>query len=233
MLDNNKEKKESSNSELLELLAKYNPYYNEDKYSYKRETYIFDYINLDDNTSEFIETFKKLDFVAIFKDKIIEFLNKIISKIKNISNFDTILELIDIKKISKVDEFIALLKDKYEKVIKRQIESLTDKEELNKAVNIIAKFVVLLFIHEKNLNFIENETNKQDKRISSLIYKELMRIYKGDESKEIKERIYQKYLNKLENVDNIIDLIDCLEEEDKKIFFEKLMKKCEFSEEEY
>ena len=94
-LDINKEKKELSNSEIIGFALKYNPYYNEEKYSYKRETYIFDYVNLDDINEQYIETLKAFEFERMFKDNIIEFLNKMTSKIKNISNFGTILELID------------------------------------------------------------------------------------------------------------------------------------------
>ena len=84
-----------------------------------------------------------------------EFLNKIISKIKNISNFGTVLELIDIKKIWLVYEYYGLLKDKYEYIIKRQIDSLTGKELVND-VKILAKFVDLIYIHEKKVAILLN-----------------------------------------------------------------------------
>ena len=233
LLDNNKESnKELSNSEILGFVEAFNPYYKEEKYSYKRDTYIFDYINLDDNSEQFIETFQKLKFEEMFKDNINEFLNKMISKIKNIPNFGTILTLIDIKKTSKVDEFYNQLKDKYESVIKKQIDSLTGKE-LDDAIEITAKFVDLLFIHEKDCKFIEQKINKLNKKISSLIYNELMRRCKGDEYKPMKELIYKKFLNKLENIDNIIELIGSLDKDDKKTFLEELMKKCLFTKEEY
>ena len=228
LLDNNAG---LSNSEKLGFVEDFNPYYKEDKYSYKRDTYIFDYINLDDNSEEFIETFKKLDFETMFKDKIIEFLNVMTSKIKNISNFGTILELIEVKKITEIDEFFRQLKDKYEQ-IKRQLDSLNDKD-LNKAVKILAKFVDMIFVHEKNCNFIQEKINKLDKQISSLIYNELMRRCKGDEYKSMKELIYQKFLNKLENINNIIELIESLDEKDKKEFLEELLKKCQFEKEDY
>jgi hypothetical protein len=173
----------------------------------------------------------------MFKDKMIEFLNVMISKIKNISNFDTILELINIKKITKVDEFFSLLKEKYDKVVKKQIESLTDNEkELNKAVVIIAKFVNLLYIHEKNCNFIKENIDKLDKKISFLIYNELMIICKGDEYKEMKDLIYKIFLNNLENINSIIDLIVSLDKKDKKDkidFLKELMRKCQFTKEEF
>ena len=228
-LDNDNE---LSNAQILALVQGFNPYYKEDKYLYKRDTYIFEYINLDDNNKQFIKTFQDLDFETMFKDKIIEFLNIMTSKIKNISNFGTILELIDKKKISsKINEYFKLLKDKFE-LIKRQIESLSDKE-LEEAVEILAKFVNLIYTHENNCDFIKKKIDKLDKKISSLIYNELMRTCKGDQYKEMKELIYQKFLHKLENIDNIIKLIDSLSKEDKKDFLEELMKKCKFTRAEY
>ena len=130
LLNINKKNKKLSNSEILVLVVAFNPYYKEDKYIYKRDSSIFDYIDLDDNDEQFIETFKNLKFEKIFKDNKIEFLNKMISKINNISNFGTILKLIDIKKISKINDFYYQLKDKYEHKAMAQIDSLTGKQLL-------------------------------------------------------------------------------------------------------
>ena len=227
------ETKNLSNSEILGFIVQYNPYYQEERYKYFRDISIFDYIDLDDNEKEFIESFKLFNFEIIFEDNIMEFLNKMISKIKNISNFNTILELINIKRISKVTEYYALLKDKYENVIKRQIESLTDKK-LDNAVKILAKFIDLIYIHEKKCCiFIENTINKLDKNLCFLIYIELMRRCEGDEYKEMKKYIYKKILNKLEDNVNIIKFIDNLEKENKNDFFEELFQLCQFTKEEY
>ena len=75
-----------------------------------------------------------------------------------------------------------------------------------------------------------------DKKISCLIYNELMKICKGKEYKPMKEFIYRKFLNKLNNIgdfDDIIDFIDSLDNNDKNIFLKELMKKCEFTKEEF
>jgi hypothetical protein len=226
------DKNELSNSEKMGIIEEFNPYYKEDKYSDKRDAHIFDYINLDDNSEEFIDTFRHLQFERMFKDNIIEFLNVLVSKIKNISNFGTILELIDIRKISKADEYFALLKDKYKKIIKTQIESLTDGE-LYIAVMILAKFVDLIYFHEKNCDFIKQEIDKLDKKISSLIYNELIRRCRGDEYNEMKKFIYQKFLNKLENFNDIIAFIYSLDKYDKEVFMKELMEQCQFTKEEY
>ena len=229
--------KELSNSEILGYIQNYNPYYKEDKYAHKRETYIFDYVNFENNDDQqfkqFIDTFKNLKFEIIFKDNITEFLNKMVSKITNIYTFDTIMELININGInSKVDDFLGMLKDKYEYVIKKEVESLTGVQ-LKEAVKVIAKFVDLIFINENNNYFIENKINKLDKKISPLIYNELMRRCKGDKYKNMKNFIFKQFLNKIDNINNIIDLIDSLGKDDETAFLKELMKKCKFTKEEF
>ena len=50
---------------MLGFFVEFNPYYKEGKYFFKTEPYFFDYIYLDDNANEFIETFKNLNFEVI------------------------------------------------------------------------------------------------------------------------------------------------------------------------
>ena len=146
-------------------------------------------LNIDDNNDQFIKTFKELEKEPKFKDNKVEFLNKMISKIENMSNFGIFLELINLKKIRIINknDFFSQLKDKFDD-IKWQIDSFTD-EQLNKAIKIIAKFFDLIYIHEKNCNFIEKQINKLDKNIRFLIYKELIRRCNADKYKEMKEFI--------------------------------------------
>ena len=49
----------------------------------------------------------------------------------------------------------------------------------------------------------------------------------------MKQYIYDIFLNKLDDNDNITKLIDSLPKEDKKEFLVELMKKCEFTKEEF
>jgi hypothetical protein len=49
----------------------------------------------------------------------------------------------------------------------------------------------------------------------------------------MKQYIYDLFLTKLDDIDNIIKLIDSLSEGDKKEFLKELMKKCEFSKDEF
>ncbi len=60
-----------------------------------------------------------------------------------------------------------------------------------------------------------------------------MKTDNGKDFEKMKEYIYNIFLNKLDDIDNIIKLIDSLSIEDKKKFLEELMKKCEFTKEEF
>ena len=190
-----------SDSEILKFIIKYDPYYKEDQYEYKRDSNIFDYLKFEVN-EEFIETFKSLKFEIIFKENIIDFLNKIFFKINNSFRFNIIKDLIDLNKIS---EFI---------FNKKNLDSLSG-EKLSQKVKTIVKFVCLFFCNNKNnkVDFLQQKIDKLDEKISLLIYNELMRICQGEEYIQMKEFIYKKYLNNSDSIKEITSLID-------NIFFE-------------
>ena len=76
-----------------------------------------------------------------------------VDKIKDISSFDTTIDLIRINKIGgKINEYIQKLKNKDEFLIKLEIEKLT-KDKIHKPAEIIAKFEKLIFGQEKHINF--------------------------------------------------------------------------------
>ena len=211
--------------EILVLIEKYNPYFNikdeddDKKYNQIRYLSIFDYINLDNASLSLIKAFQNLRFELIFKNNIIEFLNKIISKIKNISNFDTVIEIININLIpDNITQYYNLLKDKYDNIIKKYIESLKIEDELNEAIKILCKFISKIFLYEKNCDILEERINKLDNKIKLLIYYELIKTYNDEEFKIMKEYIYNLFLKDLGNFENIIQLIYILSNEDKKQF---------------
>ena len=228
--------KDISNNEILGLISQYDPYFKEDKYISKREVNIFYYINFEKIDKQFIEKFKKLKFEIIFKENIINFFDTFFSKIDNIFKFGIIIDLIDIRRIYKRKVYLSHLKQKYENIIKSDLNSLTG-ESLLEAIKIISKFASFLFIQEKNCDFLEQKIDKLNKNIninvSPLIYIELIRRCQGKEYHPLKEFIYKKYLIRIDNINNIISLIDSLSKEDKIEFFEKLIKKCEFTREEF
>jgi predicted nuclease with TOPRIM domain len=129
------------------------------------------------------------------------------------------MELIDIKRIEKKKKiYYDLLKEKYELIIKNQIQLLKEKDKLNQAVKILSEFISRIFLEEGDNSFLEEKIGKLDDKIKALIYNELMKTYNDKEYEKMKQYIYDIFLNKLEDIDNIIKLIDSLSEKDKKNF---------------
>jgi len=62
---------------------------------------MFNNIHFNNPTKAFKETFKMWDFETMFKENLVEFINKIFSKIEDISTFGTVMELINITSIEK------------------------------------------------------------------------------------------------------------------------------------
>jgi hypothetical protein len=244
-------KNNNKNEELIGFIKKFNPYYNIDdeednkKYKANRDIRILDYINFSEKSEAFIETFRQLNFEKIFEDNILEYLDKLTSKIENISTFDNIMELIDISRIkSKEGEYYNLLMAKYDNIIKNQIEKVKGSE-LDDAIKTLCKFIVKVFFYENDtgFRFLETKINKLEK-ISSLIYNELIKEYNEKEFEKIKEYnekefekmkeyLYKRFLNKLDDKENIILLINSLNINDKNKFLNELMKTCQFTTEDF
>ena len=72
-----------------------------------------------------------------------------------------------------------------------------------------------------------------DNKIRILIYNELIKEYQDRQYEPMKEFVFEKYLNKLDNIDNILSFIDFVSKWDKIIFLKKLMKKLKFTKEEF
>ena len=229
-----------NDEEKLGMIKKYNPFYNSDKkedvikYQNLRETDIFNNINFRNPTEEFKSSFKQLNFEEGFKEKINEFINKITSKIIDISTFGTIIEIIDISRIdtNKKYDYYKILKYKYEYIIKNEIEYLKE-EELNKAIEIISNFIRIIFVDENNTNFLEDQIKKLNDKLQSLIYFELIKKCDDEKYEKMKDYIFEIFLKNIKETDKIIILINILNDKDKDKFLEKLMKICEFEKSEY
>ena len=230
--------------EILGYTKEYNPYYQEEIHKFKRDPYdpyTLDYLdfgydlynNDEDYKKEhylFIVNFQKFEYEYIFRENMDKFFELMVNKIKDISSFDTIIDLIQINKICRVNEYIRKLKNKYEIIIKPEIEQIS-KDKLKKPVEIIAKFAKLIFEQEGDINFLLVDVNKLS--IRYLIYNELIKLCKGDKYKIMKDYIFSRYLNNIKNIDNIIIFIDNLEKNDKEKFLKELMKKCKFTKDEF
>ena len=217
-LDNNIknliEKKIYSDIENIGILIQYDPYYNIDdindkkKYEDKRDLNILDYLNFENENipQGFIDTFKYLRFEIIFEKDIVGFLNKITSKINGVSTFNVILEIIDIKKIGdKLNVYFELIQEKYENIIKKEIESLNDKE-LDKGIEILTKFYIKFYLNENLYLTIEENIKQLGIKFLILIYKNLILYYKEKQYEKLSEFIFQAILQELKNNINNIDL---------------------------
>ena len=230
-----------NDEEKLGIIKKYNPFYNnkkkEDilKYQNLRDIEIFNNINFKNPSIEFKQSFHILNFEEMFKEKIIEFIYKITSKIIDISTFGTIIEIIDTSRLDtniKYDYF-KILKDKYEYIIKKEIEFLEEGDELHKAIEILSNFIIILFVDEKNIVFLEEQIKNLKDKLQSLIYFELIKKCNDEKYEKMKDYIFEIFLKKIKETDKIIELIKILNDKDREKFLEKLMKVCEFEKNEY
>jgi len=228
------EKNNVPNINIIAIFGKYNPYYNindkdcEQKYNNKRNVSIFDFLNFDKIEDNFIDVFKKLKFELIFKNNIKEFLEKLISKIKNIPNFGAVIELIDIKRISKenIKDYYDLLKKKFDN-IKNKIRDNKDKD-----IKVLSKFIKQIFLYEKNCAFLNERIDKLNNKLKILIYNNLIQTIPDNEFKDLKDYIYDFFVKKVDNIDNIITFINILSG-DKSKFLEKLYHEYKFKKEEF
>ena len=184
----------------------------------------FNEINLE---NEFIQRFRKMNFELILKENINEYIEKLISRIKTISNFD-IIKLINIENIKIKNIFLNSLENKYDNIFKKEIESLTGLKS-NEIIKIFAELTFIIISLERKENkfqFINNKIKKLPKKLIALIFIEIIKIIKnnGDyndednknkfDNNEIKIFIVNYFIDKVNNINdinNIIYLIDCLE----------------------
>ena len=207
---------ELTNIEKLAFITQYNPYYL-NKNPNKIDTNIFDLFDLNNIDNDFIDDFKDMNFEIIFERNLSEYINKIISKIKEISNFDKVIKLINIDNIQDKNIFLNSLAKKYDNIIKDGLE-----KDLDKAVHIIANLAIIFFTYEvdekKKFNFITNKIKKLDEDIFHKILIEIMRIYinknKNDSLDEEVDMNEDNSNEQEEFQDKVIDDDEKKEEED-------------------
>jgi len=201
--------KEIENIEKLAFITKYNPYYIEPKYSSKVDCRIFDYLDLNSIDNEFIEDFKQMNFEYIFRGYIAEYIKKFIDKVKDISNFYTVIKLINIKNIKNKNIYLDSLKKGYDNIVSNEIGLLTE-EKLNEAIHLVAKIAIINYSYEskepkeKKFEFINKRINKLDNRLILLIYIEIINLCFKDEEKEGNEdNIIDENQNKIKEEERI------------------------------
>ena len=239
------ENKELKKEEILGFIFEFNPYYqtkNEDeyrKYSINRDLSIFDKLEFDEDIyeSSFIETFKEFNLEKVFKDKLTEFLDKIISKITNIDNFGLVMKLINKESLGdKLNHYITKLKEIYEKLDKKDIEKWEGKE-LEEKIEIIINFIEIISEKEKNKNeIIEKYIKDLNNKVSYLICIKLMKNSKNGQYESMIKFIIEKAIDNLDkNGNNILGLIDSFDKNSKDYyeFLDKLMGACKFDKDIY
>ena len=128
-----------------------------------------------------------------------KFIYSIVNKIKDITSFDTIIDLIRVDKIKvKIKEYLEMLKNKYEILVKSEIGNLEDSK---------AKYQI-----------------KKIKK-SLLIYNQLMIICINEKYNKMKRFIYEQFLNNIKNIDSIISMFDSLEKKRQRKLFKRINEK--------
>ena len=153
-----------------------------------------------------------MNFEIIFKNNIADYIKKIIEKIKDISNFEPIIQLINVNYIDDKNILLEQLKKRYDNLISNEIGSLTN-EKLVEAIHVIAKLAIMNYNYgpqdkkEKKLDFINRRIKRKlDKKVISLIYIEILnlgfnkrnknnKIDEGEENKDNKIENVQEYSN--------------------------------------
>ena len=229
-INNNREIKDI---EKLSFLTTYHPYYKKEKgekYSNKAETDILDLFDLDKINEKFIGFFRDMNFEIIFESNIHEYISKLTSKIKNISNFENIIKLINFKSIELKNIILNSLNDYFNKLIMKNISTLSG-EKLNEAVKVTAIISIVNFLYEqqkdKKLEFTKDVIKKSDEKLKPLIMTEIIEICVNkkfqnqlyldadiSDINNIKDFIFEQFSSKVKtyvDIKNIINLIKCIE----------------------
>ena len=239
-----------SDIEKLKLIVKYNQNFIEKKYSKMEVNSILDYLNFNHIDNFLIEYYRGINFEIIFKDNINEYISKIISKIKTISDL-SIIKLINFENVDNKEIILKYLNNIFDNIIIKEIDSLNGTK-LDEVLKIIANLTIIYFSYankENRFEFIENRINKLCKNLVSLIYIDIFKLIIQNEEeknvnfKDMEKFIIKKFTDEVENnndIDNIIYLLDYLEEQFKnkteKIideFLEELLEKNSFAKREF
>ena len=159
------ENPEVSPIEKLGFITQYNPYYIEEKYlQSKVDVCIFESLDLNSIDDKFITYFREKNFEIIFKEYNFEYIKMFIDKIKNISNIDTVIKLININKLSQKRIFLDLLNKSYDNIITKELEFLSNDQKLKEAYHIIAKLAIINYVaaFDESKNKKDNEAKEKN-----------------------------------------------------------------------
>ena len=169
---NNNPENNMTNMDKLGFITKYNPYYKEPNYSNKVDCEIFDQFDLN-NCNQFSQ-FKSMNFEKIFMNNITDYIKKFMEKIKNISDFNVVINLININNIDKNEYksfYLNLINTKYDEVISNEIGLLSDTK-LKEAIHLVACLAIINYIYgidKGKFTFINERIKKLDDKENTII----------------------------------------------------------------
>lgn len=150
-----------TNTEIIDLIKNYDLSYHDNRYKNKRTPDILNKIDLEtiDNNSK--EKFKQMEFEKIFEEDLGNYLLALEKKIHKITDFDIILELININKLGTTtkSKYLKDLNNKYNIVIRES--KLSDSNE--KIIKSLANLTYFMCANEDNLNFLEKTINNSSR----------------------------------------------------------------------
>ena len=187
---NHEENKDISNDEIINQIALFDVYYQEEIYINRRELNFLDKINFDDEDDEWVSTFKNRKFEEIFKNDIENFLQKLISKINKMEDLKKIIDMInekDIEKMGKMDYFIRTLRRTTMDLMKSS-DLIKEPKKRDDKLSSLTRFFQLIYIYTKNTEKIQDIFDKLDTEDKhKILLKKIKKLPKDfDEKKKLK-----------------------------------------------
>ena len=159
-------KTDISNLEIIEIIHDYDEYYTNPNPNYlkKREPQILEKIDfekikidLEKKNENFIKKFKEMEFEKIFATDLKNYLLLFTNKLKKISDFDIIFQMINIDALgSEKSTYLTQIKNKYPLALKKSELSENDPNLIKSLVNL----TTYICINENKIEFLEKIINK-------------------------------------------------------------------------
>ena len=215
-----------SNLEIIEIIHDYDEYYTNPNYLKKREPQILEKIDfekikidLEKKNENFIKKFKEMEFEKIFATDLKNYLLLFTNKLKKISDFDIIFQIINIDALgSEKSTYLTQIKNKYLLVLKKSELSENDPNLIKSLVNL----TTYICINENKIEFLEKIINKNKIIKPSVMHKiyigliKFCKENKNESTKNIKNFIIKHYIGSIQEnkLKEFIDFIINFSEDD-------------------
>ena len=114
----------------------------------------------------------------VFKENIHKYISKIVSKIQKISDFESIIQLINFKLVKNKNIILDSLIKRYDSILGKGIEKLSGKR-LEEALKVVAYIAFINFIYkgkDKQFDFIDDKIAELSEKIQPLIFIEIIKL---------------------------------------------------------